>query len=70
VGLDVGFIDEIEPAQSQAHYSRVGIMTGPDGVDIVPLHQQDILEHRFAADILAGEGIVLVAVDAREDRRR
>jgi hypothetical protein len=44
-----------------------GIVASPDGVDIVLLHEEDILEHRLVIQSTAKFGVELVAVDSLEE---
>ena len=43
---------------------RIGIMAGPDGVDIMFLHQPQVSQELFPGNHSSGEGIAVMAVDA------
>ena len=71
VGFDIGLVDEIEPV-SVAEFvppRDVGIMARPDGVDVEPLHQPDVLDHKLFADDLGVSGVVFVPVHAADADR-
>jgi len=68
VGFDVGFVNEVE-AVFVAEFvpaGDVGVVAGADGVDVVLFHELDVAEHGGFGDVMAGVGVVFVAVDAFE----
>ncbi len=66
VAFQVGFVDHVQAvAVAQVQPARiVGIVRGAHGVDVVLLHQGDVLHHRFVGHGVAQVGVRLVAVDA------
>ena len=64
VGLDIRFIKDVEAVfvGQFIPLGHVRIMAGSNGVDVVLLHQLDVLDHHFARDHLAGIGIEFVPI--------
>ena len=64
VGFQVGLVDHVQAvAVAQVEPARVvGVVGAADGVDIVPLHQEDVPLHRLPRDDEAQVGVELVAV--------
>ena len=71
VGLDVGLVHDVEAdLVTQVQPARVvGIVRGAHGVEVVLLHQANILQHRLDGHGLAPIGVVVVAVHALYDDR-
>lgn len=71
MAFDVGFVPDIETiaVAELVPILVVGVMAGADGIDIEVLHKHNIELHLLAADILAGIGAMLVAVDAADSDR-
>jgi len=69
VALDVGLADHVEAVlvAERIPLGGVGIVAGADGVDVVLLHQADVLHHALARHDLAQIGVPLVAVDAADE---
>ena len=68
VALHIGLRHQIE-AILVAHAGkqrRIGIVTGANGVDVVLLHQHQILEHLLLAHCAAKDRIAVMAVHAAE----
>ena len=67
--LKVGLVATVESVivEHRVHASRIGIVTGADGVDVVALHEQHILEHRLGGYGTAVDGVCIVAVDTLEE---
>ncbi len=68
VGLQVALLDHPEP-QLVAEAQEVGVrrvVAGAHGVEVVLLHQQDVLPHRLRVERAAAVLVVLVAVHAAE----
>ena len=68
VGLDIGLRVDVE-AQRVAQFVEAAllrIVAGADGVDVVRLHQQHILEQQLFGNIVPRAGIVFVKVDPLE----
>ena len=68
VGLDVGLVIDIEAVLVAQFVEppRQRVMTGPDGVDVVFLHQSQVGEHVLLGDVMTGELVVFVDVDSLE----
>ena len=68
VGLQVALVDDVQPvAVAQLQEPGVGrVVAGPDGVEVVALHQQHVGEHDVLADGPAQVGMELVAVGPPE----
>ena len=65
VAFQVGFLNEINPvpiAQSGEN-GGVGVVGGADAVDVVLLHQADVLLHMLIGAVLAEIGMRIVPVD-------
>jgi len=64
VALDVGLVDHVETelVAERIPLAHVRIVAGADGVDVVLLHQADVLKHPLARHDLPEIGIPLVAV--------
>ncbi|MFM1944245.1 MAG: hypothetical protein RI897_3227 [Verrucomicrobiota bacterium] len=69
VAFDIGFIDEVESVgvAEVVPFRVVGVVTGADCVDVVALHEEDVLEHGGTGDRVAGVGVHFVAVDAADN---
>ena len=67
--LEVGLIAAVESVvvKHGIHACRIGIVAGADGVDVVALHEQHILEHRLGGYGTAIDGVCIVAVDTLEE---
>ena len=67
--LEVGLVAAVESVvvKHGIHAGRIGIVTGADGVDVVALHEQHILEHRLGGYGTTIDGVRIVAVDALEE---
>ena len=66
MGLDVGLVDQVEP-QLVAELGQVlvvRVVRGPDGVEVVGLHEQQVEPGLLAGDGPAQTGVVLVQVHA------
>jgi len=66
VRFDVGLVHDIEAAfVAELVPARIiGIVAGPDGVDVVLFHPRQVFPHRFLGNDVGRERVVLVAVDA------
>ena len=66
VGFDVGFADDVEAVfvAELVEAWIVRVVGGADGVDVELLHELDVLSHGGFCDVVAGVGVVVVAVDA------
>jgi len=65
VRFDVGLIDHVE-AELVAQVVEavvVGVVRAAHGVDVVPLHGDEVVTHVGQRDGLAGAGMVIVTVD-------
>ncbi len=69
VGLDVGLGDDVEAVfVHQVEEARVvRVVGGANGVDVEPLHGVELGAHGGLGDVLAGEVVVVVAVDALDE---
>lgn len=69
VRFDVGFGDEVEAVFIAEFVEAriVRVMGSADGVDVELLHELDVFAHEFLGDVVAGVGIVVVAVDAFDE---
>ena len=69
MGFDVGFVEHVQPdAVGQlVEVGVVGVVTGPDGVEVEGLHQTEVLADLGVGDGLTVGGAVVVAVDAVQD---
>jgi len=67
--LVVAFVDDIEAVLvAEVQEARVRrVVTGPDRVDVVLLHQQDVAEHVLRGQGATTVGVPLVAIDAPEE---
>ena len=68
VALLVGLVDYVQPVIviHSVHLGVVGIMAGADRVDVVALHQKDVLEHGFDRDRLSVDRVYVMPVSAFE----
>ena len=68
VGLDIGLAVDIEAVLVAQFVEppRQRVMAGPDGVDVVFLHQSQVGEHVLLGDVMTGELVVFVDVDPLE----
>ena len=68
VGLQVALVDHVQPVGvAQLQEPGVGrVVAGPDGVEVVALHQQDVGQHHLLGHGPAQVGVELVAVDPAE----
>ena len=66
VTLDIGLVDYVKAifVAEVIPVRHVGVVAGAYGVDVILLHQFDVLHHAFAADHAARVGVELVAVHA------
>ena len=71
VRLDVGLVDHVQPDLVAKVEERllVGVVRGPDRVDVEPLHQLDVGAHLVAADRAPCRRVEVVAVDAVDEHR-
>ena len=71
VALDVGLAVHIESeaVAEVVEHARLRIVAGTDGVDVVLLHEPEVLEHPFAAYIMACIRVGFMKVDALELHR-
>ena len=71
VALDVGLVpyQEADTVAEMVPIGVVWVMAGADGVDVVLFHQEGIATHLFAADIVARQRTVLVAIHTVDDNR-
>ncbi|CUY74704.1 Uncharacterised protein [Serratia marcescens] len=71
VSLDIGFVHHVQPvAVAQPIPQRVvGIVRAAHRVEVVLLHQQDIVAHRRLVHHLAVARVMLVAVNAADQQR-
>ncbi len=69
VGLEVGLVDEVEavPVAEVVPLGIVGIVGRPHRVDVVLLHQLDVVDHQVPGQMVPGVGVVLVTVDALDE---
>ena len=68
MAFHVGFVDDI---QSQAvtepvEFRRIRIMRGPHGIDVITLHQQEVMLHLPDRRVISGVRVAVVAVHALE----
>ena len=71
VRFEVRLVDHVEPefvAQVKQHGVR-RIVRHPNGIDVVPLHRQNIKPMGFGRHHTAGELIVIVAIDSTKQDR-
>lgn len=68
VGLQIGLVHHVQAVTvaQGVPTAVVRIMRGAHAVDVVPLHQQDVLFHGLHAHRVAQAGMGLVPVDALE----
>ena len=68
MALLISLIDDVEPeiVIHGVHLRVIGIMAGSDSIDVVTLHQKNILEHSLDRHGLAMNGIYVMAVGAFE----
>ena len=66
VRFQVRLVDQVDPVTvtELVPLGVVGVVTGADGVDVVALHQLDVLHHPFGRHVLPGVRIELVPIDA------
>ncbi|CCK05697.1 hypothetical protein BN128_3975 [Cronobacter sakazakii 696] len=71
VGFDIGFVHHVQPvAAAQFIPARlVGVVRTAHGVEVVLLHQQDVLHHRRLVHRLAFFRVMLVTVNAADQQR-
>ena len=64
VRLDVRFVKNVETVfvGEVVPLRHIRIMAGSNGIDVVLLHQLDVLDHHFARHDLAGIGVEFVTV--------
>jgi hypothetical protein len=70
VRLDVGLVLHVEAVLVAERVPAlvVRVVARPHGVDVVTLHQDDVFDHHLARRHLPEVGVVLVPVDALDDR--
>jgi hypothetical protein len=71
VGFEIGFVDDVE-AEFVAEIVEargVRVMGAADGVDVGALHLQQVLAQVFLGDVVTGDRVMVVAVDALEEDR-
>ena len=68
VRFDIGLIQHVEAilVAQLVPFGHIGIVAGADGVDVVLLHQRDVLNHPLARDHLAVIRIEFVPVHTLE----
>jgi hypothetical protein len=69
VGLDVGLGADVE-AEFVAEFVEAGVVrvvAGAHRVDIGALHQQQVIEDVLFGEVVAGDRVVVVAVDALDE---
>ena len=69
VGFDVGFVHDVEPdaVGEFVEVGIVGVVAGPDGIDVKRLHQPQVFPDLRPGDRLTVDGAVVVPVDAVEN---
>ena len=65
VGFQVGFGDHVKAIFVAEVIPEVvvGVMAGADSVDVVLLHDPDVLQHAFGGEVIAAVGVHLMPID-------
>ena len=68
MGLEVGFIDEINAvaAAQTVPLRAIWVMGGTHRIEVVLLQQANVPQHTLPIHIMPGVGVVLMAIDALE----